>query len=405
MRILCWPSPGHWLRGPLGLLALGRLLSQVGSGCTFIAAPVFFAQEVGLSPLQVGIGLGLGSLAGAPARWLSGRWSDQPRRGRRWTLLRAVMLAAIATALLALARDFPGFLGANLLLGAAIGLYWPAAETLIADLTTPAERAEAFALNRFADNLGLGIGIALAGLLAQRGAYRLLFWVDAVSFLVLWLLLLRGLPRPAAVTGTSPRPPVVSMRACLRAEPRLWRFLPANVLLTMFLALQQTTLPLYWRRFTDRPMLEISADFVISLVLTVLLQPLAVSLLNRWGLPRGLLMSALLWGVGLGALVLLPTVAALVPMLIWALATVLYLPGSSAYVAAIAPADKRATYLALNSQCWGIGYLLGPPLGGWALEQGPPGVGVLAIALLLAVILIALLMQGLSAKGPDRNHR
>ena len=27
--------------------------------------------------------------------------------------------------------------------------------------------------------------------------------------------------------------------------------------------------------------------------------------------------------------------------------------------------------MALNSQCWAIGYLIGPPLGGWALDQIP----------------------------------
>lgn len=395
MRI---PKPAPWLFGPVGLLALGRFLSQVGSGCTFIAAPVFFAQEVGLSPLEVGLGLGLGSLAGVPARWFSARWSDQARRGRRWTILRAVALAAIATALLALARDFAGFLTANLLLGFAIGLYWPAAETLIADLTQPGERSDAFALNRFADNLGLGIGIALAGVLADRGAYRPLFWIDALSFLGLGLLLRRGLPRPEPFHSLrSASGPPVSVRDCLRSDRRLWLFMPANVLLTMFLALQQTVLPLYWRRFSDRPMLEISTDFVASLVLTVLLQPPAAAWLNRWGLGRGLQGAALLWGVGLGALALLPGRLALVPMLIWALATVLYLPGSSAYVAAIAPPERRATYLALNSQCWGLGYLLGPPLGGWALELGTPGLQGLAIALLLAVALIVGLLQGLVA--------
>jgi MFS family permease len=36
----------------------------------------------------------------------------------------------------------------------------------------------------------------------------------------------------------------------------------------------------------------------------------------------------------------------------------------------LAPESLRGVYLAINSQCWAIGYLVGPPLGGWALDQG-----------------------------------
>jgi MFS family permease len=55
---------------------------------------------------------------------------------------------------------------------------------------------------------------------------------------------------------------------------------------------------------------------------------------------------------------------------VMALAMVAYTPIGSALVAAIAPEELRGVYLSVNSMCWAVGYLVGPPVGGWALDQG-----------------------------------
>jgi MFS family permease len=52
-----------------------------------------------------------------------------------------------------------------------------------------------------------------------------------------------------------------------------------------------------------------------------------------------------------------------------ALATVAYTPSASAFVVDLAPESLRGVYLSLNSQCWAVGYFIGPPLGGWVLDQ------------------------------------
>ncbi|MCA1990987.1 MAG: MFS transporter, partial [Coleofasciculus sp. S288] len=52
-----------------------------------------------------------------------------------------------------------------------------------------------------------------------------------------------------------------------------------------------------------------------------------------------------------------------------AIATVAYTPAASSFVVELAPEPLRGVYLAINSQCWAIGYFIGPPLGGWVLDQ------------------------------------
>jgi MFS family permease len=83
----------------------------------------------------------------------------------------------------------------------------------------------------------------------------------------------------------------------------------------------------------------------------------------------------LLWGIGF--FLIWVTGVASTGHIIWAIlalgvlaiATVAYTPSASALVADLAPESLRGVYLSINSQCWAIGYFIGPPLGGWALDQ------------------------------------
>ncbi len=186
--------PG-WLKGGLPdfdrrvwILAFGRLLSQVGIGFTLFYAPIFFTAQVGLSATQVGLGIGLGSVAGMAGRFWGGSMADSPTGGRRPTLLLSALLSALADGVLLLANDFSIFLIGNLLMGLGVGLYWPAAESVTADITAPDQRNEAYALVRLADNLGLGVGVVAGGaLISLTGAYRALFAADGMTFLLFFV--------------------------------------------------------------------------------------------------------------------------------------------------------------------------------------------------------------------------
>ena len=64
-------------------------------------------------------------------------------------------------------------------------MYWPATEAVVADLTEGGDRSEAYGLTRLGDNIGLQLGIILGGIvISTTGAYRSLFVIDGISFLV-----------------------------------------------------------------------------------------------------------------------------------------------------------------------------------------------------------------------------
>ena len=365
------------LNPKIWLLAAGRLLSQIGSGFTLFYAPIFFVNQVGLSATLVGLGLGSASISGILGRFLGGSLADRKPWGRRGTLLLSAAISAIADIFLALTYNFPSLLFGNLLMGLGIGLYWPATEAAVADLTTVEQRNEAFALTRLADSLGLSIGVILGGaLIAAGGNYRSLFVIDGISFLAFFLLIYFAIEETLQIHEHSPPPRQAWATAF--SDRRLLIYLSVNILFTTYLAQIQTTMPLYFKNFVANGGFSpttISAIFTWHIAFAALWQLPIARWLNRFSRPRALILSLFCWGMGFILVALAGITSdyalllAVIALAILAIAIVAYTPAASALVVDLAPPSLRAIYLSLNSQCWAIGYLIGPALGGWALDQ------------------------------------
>jgi MFS family permease len=394
------------------ILAGGRLLSQVGIGFTLFYAPIFFVGQVGLSATQVGVGLGLGSVAGMGGRVLGGSLVDSPRWGRRPSLLASALVSAAADGVLVLAQGFPLFLAGNLLMGFGVGLYWPATETVAADLTAGQQRNEAYALVRLADNIGLGVGVVLGGLLISlTAAYRALFVIDGITFLLFFAIIY------VAIEETRPEsnPSKSFFQGWGQAlgDRALMVFTLVNVLLTGYLAQVQSTLPVYLNRFVHTSTGPGFSEGLLSLlfaghvILAVLGQLPMARWLNRYRPVQGLMGASLLWGLGF-CLVWLTGVTdwaylwAGLSLTVMALAMVAYTPIASALVAAMAPEALRGVYLSVNSMAWALGYLIAPPLGGWALDQGPTTAQGFWLALAFSVLPALVILRWLDHQLQER---
>jgi MFS family permease len=393
------------------VLAIGRLLSQIGSGFTLVYASIFFVNQVGLSATEVGIGVGSQSITGVVGRVMGGSLSDG-KFGRKRSLLLATAICAAGCFVLAIASNFAVFILGNLLLGLGMGIYWPSAETLVADLSTPAQRNEAFAVNRLCDSLGLGLGIVLGGMLVKAtGGYRSLFVIDGLSFLVMFAVVYWVITEIYQATATHSA--LNGWGRALR-DQRLLIFCVVNIIFTTYILQINTTLPLYFTNVVAKfsgggfDELTLSALFTWHLVACVALQLPAAKLLNRYTQAQALMISAGVWCVGFGVIWLAAVSSvghlglAIVALGVLAIATVTYLPAASSIVVQLAPESLRGVYLAVNSQCWAIAYLIGPPLGGWALDQSLDVIRGFWLAMAASVggaIAILLVLQHLMSKS------
>ncbi len=362
------------------LLALGRLLSEIGSGFTIFYAPIFFVQQVGLSATSVGLALGSASISGVVGRLISGSYAD--RWGRKPVLLLSTLVSAIACFLFATTQDFPTLVLGCLVQGLGLGLYWPANEAIVADLTTGEERRIAYAFTRLADNVGLGAGIIAGGLLiSSTGGYRSLFIIDGISFCVFSMVIIFAIDE--TLQQGKERTKLFGGYLTALGDRRLLVYVMVNIILTVYISQIQSTLPLYFSNFVSqagaggfKPKV-ISTLFAWHLLMTIACQIPILKFLHRFSHPRSLMISGGFWVLGFTCITMTGTAGsyqvfwASLGLGLFALAIDAYTPTASALIADLAPASLRGVYTSINSLCWAVGYAIGPPLGGWALDRSP----------------------------------
>lgn len=358
----------------------------IGQGFTLVYASIYFVNQLGFSTTQVGLALSSAGISGTLGRFWAGNAVDAPvlgvRLGRRGTLLVAAVLSALACFCLAFAATFPVLVVGNLLLGLGISFYWPATLALITDLTPPEHRTEAFALTRLADNLGLGLGAFLAGqYIALSGDYRLLFISKGIAYLLFGGVIYRAIAETRILPATAPRNLLKTWRDAL-GDRTLVIYLLANVFFTTYAAQLSSTLPLFLANFvpggsTPTGFTEqvISYFFVGHALIKIVLQLPITRSIRQANHVTVLLGALVLWVGSFGLIWVTGNVStdAVIPagfaFALIALAEILYAPAATAIVGDIAPADRRGVYFALESECWAIGFLIGPSLGGWALDH------------------------------------
>ena len=385
------------------ILALGRLLSQTGTGFTLFYTPIFFVNQVGLSATAVGLALGSAQISGIFGRFLGGSLCDSEFWGRRGTLLLSAVISAIASLVIGAASDFPSLVLGKLLIGLGYGLYWPAVEAAVADLTQEGDRSEAYALTRLGDSIGLQLGIVLAGLfISTTGAYRSLFAINCLFFLAFFGVVYFALVESYNKQGNK-KEELENQNGWLVAfsDRNFLIFVAVNILFTFYFSQVHSTLTLYLTNFVPGNFSPgiISALFTWHISLSVVFQLPVTKLLNRFSRPNALSISALLWGVGFvlidltGWLETGNLLLAILSLGFLAIAGIIYGPAESALIADLSPENLRGIYSSINSQSWAIGFLIGPPLGGFALDSSAAVINIFWLGIALSVGIAIIILQ------------
>jgi MFS family permease len=375
-----WFPPIH---PKVWILAVGRLLLEMGTGFTLFYAPIFFVNKVGLSTTAVGLALGSASISGVAGRILGGIGVDSPSWGRRRTLLFSAAISAIGSLVLSASHNFATLVIGNLITGLGLGLYWPANEAVVADLTPSENRREAYAITRLADNLGLGMGIVLGGVLVTTtGSYRSLFIIDAISFIVFFAVVYLAIAetRQPDIRRSQKTQHIASWMAALSDRPFLV-YIVLNIIFTTYLSQLHSTIPIYFKNFVSVGSAKgfsettISGLFALHLAIAIISQIPVARILKSFSHTVAFTFSCLLWAVGFsfiwacGIATSDNLIWAALALAIFAVAITAFTPSASSLVTDLAPESQRGVYFAINSLCWAIGYFIGPPLGGWALDQ------------------------------------
>ncbi len=162
------------------LLSLILLPLMISSGMVYSVLPIYIAEELRASRMEVGSIFTLGALSGLLTSYIFGRLAD--RIGRKPLIL----FSQIGFSIVMLSYSLITYKSYAYLIQILEGLSWAmlgvAAPALIADLSKREERGEAMGIYSTTWNLGWVIGPIFGGFLSENFGFRFML---RISFLML----------------------------------------------------------------------------------------------------------------------------------------------------------------------------------------------------------------------------
>jgi MFS family permease len=371
------------------LVWVGTLINRTGQFVEPFLV-LYLTSQRGFSPAHAGIALTCFGAGAAVSQILGGWLTDHV--GRRPTLAGGMVVCAFSNLALGAARGFPLICLAGLVAGIGSDLYRPASAALVADLVGPEQRRRAFGLLFWAINLGFSVASVSAGFLAERG-YTLLFVLDAATCLVyagiIWWGLAADPPRPGSTEASGPP---AGYRTAL--GDRLMLAIVGLTILGATVYMQiDNTLPL---AIVGHGLSTSTYGLVAAIngVLIVLLQPLALRVLDRFDALRVLAAGYLLLGLGFGLTAFASTLLGFAgTVVVWTLGEIATAGLLSALVADLAPVEARGRYSAVWGTSFGISSMLAPAIGTVTYQYLGPDVlwaGCFVVGLVTAAGFLAL---------------
>ena len=317
-----------------------------------------FATRKGFSEGDAGLAAGAYSVGSFGAAILGGWFAD--RIGRNISMAFASLAGACCMLAFSQAETLAGMISLALLTGLVQESGNPATSALIQDLIPAEHRVNAYAVLRFAVNLGWSLGPACAGWLAEH-SFTWLFLGDAATSAVFGIIALFALPN-----GNPSPPEKAGWSLALKDIATNRAFLglaAAQVFFAFTFRQMNTTFPLHF----DRQGHPLHVYGWIQAMNGVLICTLELALLSftRKGSMRGFM--------GLGYAILASSYLlffagnavatfALV-MIVFTLGEMFAFSRQSAYMAQLSQEDMRGRYSGFLSLSWCIGSSTGAVFG------------------------------------------
>ena len=389
MRINPWRGLGALPR-EIWMLFCATIINRAGT----MALPflvLYLTQHMGFSASRAGMAMaayGAGALISMPT---AGRLSDSvgSRRVFEWTLLLS------GTFLLGLpwVHSFGGMLATTFVWGVLGEGNRPASMSMVTELVGPEQRKSAFAVIRLAANLGMTVGPAVGGLLAAY-SYPTIFRVDGATSILAAIFLMfvpwrhlydasknhgatgdpAGSQEDSEETDLEVIPPSYPIRSALpRPNCRLALFMLAQIPVMMVFFQFSSGLPLFMTHNLHLSATVYGLLLPINTLLIIFLEVPVNIAMEHWPHRRALPLGAFLCGAGFGALILASNTWSVgATIVIWTFGEMILFPGASAYVAEIAPVDRRGSYMGLYTMSVSLAFVAGPWLGATVLAHFGP---------------------------------
>ncbi len=369
------------------------LIDALGTGMFLPLTVAYLTRVVGLSPMQIGLGLAIAGSAAVAAAPISGALVD--RFDARAVVLGCFSISALGFVTYTVVGSFGGFVALAVVLQLASRMDRPAVAALVLGVSSDSTRVGSLAWQQTSRNLGYGVGGLLAGLAMLpdgRWPFVVLLAANAASYAVAGALVWRLSPiRPVTVEPGHR----AGYREVLRDRPFVGLAL-LNVVVALYDSLLLVAMPLWLLSRTSAPLALTGLLFTLNTVLVVLLQVrTARRVAARGGISVAYRVSALSFLVACVVFALAAGASTPVAVVLLVIAVAALTRGELESSAGewflsveLAPPHLRGRYLGLFKSSMALQQAIGPLIVTAALVHGGR-MGWIALALVLAAAALA----------------
>jgi MFS family permease len=251
-------------------------------------------------------------------------------------------------------------------------LFRPASNAVVADIIEPEKRAQAYSLLTVVMNLGAAIGPSMGGFVAAR-SYFVLFLCAALAYLLYFFIVVAFIRETKPQNSTTPEKKTQKMGEgwgmVLRDAPFL-AFCLITILTCIAYSQMSTTFPVYLKENSGIGEAQYGQLIALNATMVVLLQFPITKIASRYGRMQMMALGAFLYALGFGVIGFIDTLPLFASsVVIWTLGEIVTGPVSTVLVAGMAPEAMRGRYMGVFGLTWGMGYGLGPTLGGAVMDD------------------------------------
>jgi MFS family permease len=378
----------------------GMLVNAAGSSLIFPFFTLYVRQRFDVPMTTIGLAMavmaGVGLISGA----LGGALAD--RFGRKTLMVGGLALAGVSSFTMGVVDSLAAFVAVAIFINLIFPLSRPASEAMIADLVEPKKRARAYGLMRVSFNLGVAIGPAVGGFLAER-SYFTLFVGDAFTSLIFAGIILLFIAETKPDVAHEDRVAHGAGYGPLLRDTPFLMFCLVSVAVAAVYAQMNSTWPVFMKENYGIPERQYGLMMSLNAAMVVLFQFPVTNFTERYARTTMLALGALLYAIGFGLVGFVGTAPLFaLAIAIWTVGEMVHVPVSQAYVADAAPEDMRGRYMGAAGLTWGMGWSIGPLMAGLVMDLANPHFvwyGCLIVGLMAAV---AFLRLGLRPSEPDR---
>ena len=372
-------SKNWWMQFPypLRLLTKIRFYAAFGAGGVIYLTSLIF-NNIGLSATDIGLGFTISAIIGTLTRFFTGNYLN--KKGKiQFPLIASSILSITASLFLIFSRETYFYIIGQSFVGAAAGIYWPAAEFGVPYFCYPIDTRKAYSLVRSSEALGIFLGVFLGGFMTNYLYSKSIFINDIFCmFVITYLISTNNFSIKRNLENFQKESVNTLKKGQLKWNKNSKIIILSILLITTSLALIQVTLPLDLVKggvIRNELSKEITSLIIsIQLILLLFLQWPVGSWISKKGRLFGLKFSLINFSLASFLLFISSylniTAFYLISfsLILVSLGTASFLPTSTDVVFRIAPSNKKGFALALLSQCFAMGYFFGPFISGRVLD-------------------------------------